>query len=107
MDTNGYSFDGTGNGESKSGNAAYQDNLAKWGADGNGYLWNGWHVWLGQTSTTPNGPNIYTSDPNLPQATYWASRTVNRNSTFETNGYGSTFKGYTEGPGYWGKTFFM
>lgn len=30
-----------------------------------------------------------------------------RNAAFETNGYGANFKGFTEGPGYWGKTFFM
>jgi hypothetical protein len=27
--------------------------------------------------------------------------------TWERNGYGATFKGYTQGPGHWGKTFFM
>ena len=35
-----------------------------------------------------------------------ADRTVAMDTNFETNGYNG-FKGYTTGPGYWGKTFFM
>ncbi len=110
MDSNGYSFDGTGNGASNtfSGSTNPPNNLSTWKADSNGYLWNGSHVWMGQTATNPNGPNTYTSDPSTPnKATYWTTRTVSGDTNFETNGYGASFKGYTEGPGYWGKTFFM
>ena len=41
----------------------------------------------------------------------WKAYADIKNSTFETNattgGYGSGFVGYTQGPGYWGKTFFI
>src|SRR5262245_37373812 len=32
--------------------------------------------------------------------------TTNKSTTFETNGY-PNFRGYTQGPSYWGKTFFL
>ncbi|HXG11321.1 MAG TPA: pilus assembly protein TadG-related protein [Gemmataceae bacterium] len=43
----------------------------------------------------------------------WAQRVrditggTSYNATWETNGYGTSFAGYTQGPGYWGKTFFI
>lgn len=33
--------------------------------------------------------------------------TTPRDANWETNGYGASFKGYTLGPGYYGKTFFI
>jgi Flp pilus assembly protein TadG len=35
------------------------------------------------------------------------SNTHSKDSTFEQNGYGSDFKGYSMGPGWYGKTFYM
>jgi hypothetical protein len=74
------------------------------------------------SQTTTSGP-----DGDYPVTTSWNSTTTfaktikditgstSANSDFETNGYNansmnnkkSQFYGYTQGPGYWGKTFFL
>jgi len=90
----------------------YQLNSAPWTA-GSGRMQNGsGHVpnlkALNSSSTT-----VYLGSVKVPAGTAGnttgspADRTVARDATFETSGYGASFKGYTTGPGYWGKTFFM
>ena len=66
-------------------------------------------------ATTPGGDN-YLKTSNNTGASYAQSLTQilgssSRNSNWETKGYkeftGVTFNGYTQGPGYWGKTFYI
>jgi hypothetical protein len=51
------------------------------------------------TSTTPP---TYASTVND-----WQNFGGVKNAAFESSGYGASFNGYTQGPGYWGKTFFL
>ncbi len=66
-------------------------------------------------ATTPGGDN-YLRVNNNTGATYATTvqeltNSTSKSLTFETNGYqtftGVTFQGYTQGPGYWGKSFFV
>ncbi len=66
-------------------------------------------------ATTPGGDN-YLKITNNTGATYATTvkdvtGSTNKNATFETKGYkaftNATFNGYTQGPNYWGKTFFV
>jgi hypothetical protein len=61
-------------------------------------------------STTPGGDNFPYSNGST--STYASNvqdmlNTTTYNSTWETSGYGANYNGFTEGPSYWGKTFFM
>jgi len=74
--------------------------------------------WSDSYDVTPGGDN-YPAKYNTSTTPITYAQTVNdwknyggvRNVTFETDatlgGYGSSFNGYTAGPGYWGKTFFI
>jgi Flp pilus assembly protein TadG len=66
-------------------------------------------------ATTPNGDNFLriTGNTGASYAKTVAEITgsTSRNNSFETNGYtqytGQSFKGFTEGPRYWGESFFV
>ena len=74
--------------------------------------------WNDSFDVTPGGDNFpakfgTSTTPPTYAATIneWKNYAGIKNTTFETDvtngGYGSGFVGYTQGPGYWGKTFFM
>jgi hypothetical protein len=65
-------------------------------------------------ATAPGGDNFLKTSLNTGATYAHTAKEFNNNSSttipkFEINGYGNyaTFNGYTEGPGYWGKTFFV
>ena len=71
------------------------------------------------TSTTPIGDTYLTTNSNtsstpgrsIDEITGSSSLTNTKNKNFVSQGYkyftGKTFNGYTEGPNYWGKTFYI
>lgn len=60
---------------------------------------------------TPDGDNYLPkygmSVPNYGKHVTEITGSTAVNATWESNGYGANFKGYTLGPRYWGKTFFI
>jgi Flp pilus assembly protein TadG len=57
------------------------------------------------TNTAPGGDNYSNKKNSTNPALCWQDITGSSSTKF--SGYGAAFKGYTQGPGYWGKTFFM
>jgi Flp pilus assembly protein TadG len=63
-------------------------------------------------ATSPDGTKYLakknkTAPPDFAVTVADITGTTSYDSTWEDNGYGSSFKGYTTGPRYWGKTFFI
>lgn len=61
-------------------------------------------------ATTPGGDDFPKANGNyIKTANEYLNGASDENSLrpWLGNGYGTNFKGYTEGPGYWGKTFFI
>ena len=60
-------------------------------------------------ATTPGGDNYLSATVKTATDYVGATPTQTAIENFErgVTGYGASFKGYTEGPGYWGKTFFV
>ena len=80
-----------------------------------GYAGDRWPLMLGSSTTTPTVANYAKTVADMLFATGTTITTSTRDLTWETNGYDSaaltfkngTFKGYSMGPGYYGKTFYV
>lgn len=62
-------------------------------------------------AVTPGGDDAYQDDDDYVQTVRDITGGTSYDATWETQGYqgytGEPFAGYTQGPGYWGKTFFI
>ncbi len=59
------------------------------------------------TVTTPGGDNYLNMSASTTPAKNWSEVTGSSGTAFNAATHWPTFRGYTQGPGYWGMTFFM